>query len=249
MQSIMINNCDQRISLLQKRFSQAKIKYTEDQIHKFLRYYDLLIETNKVVNLTSITDFDDVISLHFVDSISILNFIDVDRFNSIIDIGTGAGFPGIPLKIMCPDLNITLLDSLKKRCTFLEFVIKELELEKACVLHSRAEDIGHDDAHRNHYDLCVSRAVASISILSEYCLPLLRIGGTMVLYKSKRASEEIIEAENALNILGARLLNKVDLNLKTSNDEYDRSLVVVSKIKETPVKYPRKAGKPEKSPL
>lgn len=239
----MSTQSDQMISLME----QNNIKLDMKQVSQFIKYYEMLVETNKVMNLTAITEFDEVIVKHFADSLTLSRVCDLNKPLSIIDIGTGAGFPGIPLKIAFPKLKVTLLDSLNKRVGFLNQVIETLELEDIQAIHSRAEDAGRDKAHREKYDLCVSRAVANLSTLSEYCLPFVHIGGAFVSYKSQKASEEIDAAKRAIKILGGLVKQCDTFNL--SDSDMERSLVVIEKIKTTGKSYPRKAGKPSKEPL
>ena len=231
--------------LLEKSLEKLNIEFNNEQIQKFNAYYELLIEWNNKINLTTITEYDDVVSKHFIDSILICGFIDLSG-KKIIDIGTGGGFPGIPVKIISPDTDIVLLDSLNKRIKFLDEVIDELALENIRTVHSRAEDISHKADHREKYDICVSRAVANLSTLSEYCLPLVKPDGKFISYKSGDVDEEAAGAKNAVKILGGEItsIEKFDLY-----DDISRSFVFVSKIKPTPKKYPRKAGTPSKEPI
>ena len=219
----------------------------ETQKEQFNRYYDLLIDWNERINLTAITDKDAVWLKHFKDSVSISNIIDMNKVDSVIDVGTGAGFPGIPLKIMYPHINLTLLDSLDKRVKFLNTVIDELELNNVYAIHGRAEDIAQDNSYRERFDLCVSRAVASLPVLTELCVPFVKVGGCFVSYKSEKAKEEIIEAGKAISILGASLSDVKEFNL--SDDDNLRVLIKLNKINSTPKNYPRRAGIPGKKPI
>lgn len=217
------------------------------QICQFLKYYELLVHWNTFVNLTAITEFSEVIKKHFIDSLSLVGYIDLSKVDTVIDVGTGAGFPGIPLKIAFPHLHITLLDSLQKRVSFLNEVIRELDLSEVETIHGRAEDFAKSDLFREKYDLCVSRAVANFSILSEYCIPFLKTGGSFVSYKSDKVSEEIESSGNAVKILGGSIKEKFEFVLPYT--DISRTIVIVQKKKETPVKFPRKAGLPSKEPL
>lgn len=223
------------------------INLDDIQIKQFHQYYELLIEWNKVMNLTGITDYDEVNEKHFVDSLSINRVIDLSKVSNIIDIGTGAGFPGLPLKIVFPHLKVVLLDSLQKRIGFLNKVIDELKLQDVVALHGRAEDYARNVEYREQFDVCVSRAVANLSILSEYCIPYVKVGGNFISYKSVNVEEELEQSKSAISILGGKIENIDKFNLPESNVE--RLLIVVKKKKNTGKKYPRKAGIPGKSPL
>ncbi len=236
-----------------KDFSSFGIELSDDQLMKFDRYYELLIKWNEVMNLTAITDFDDVCRLHFVDSISGCRFFDFSAAEySLIDIGTGAGFPGIPLKIVFPNLNVTLLDSLNKRLNFLNEVIEELDLNSEGsikTIHGRAEDfcLPKDGSLRETFDIAVSRAVANMSTLSEYCLPYVKVGGKFIAYKSEKAAQELKDAKGAIHLLGGKLISAEEFTLPES--DVTRTICIVAKQEPTSKKYPRKAGTPSKSPL
>lgn len=234
------------IDAFQKGLEALGIELSSNQKQQFIDYYELLIEWNKVINLTAITEFGEVINKHFIDSLSIVKVITLSN-QKVLDVGTGAGFPGIPLKIVFPEIDIVLLDSLKKRLTFLDEVILKLELKGIQTLHGRAEDYGKDINYREQFDLCVSRAVAKLSSLSEYCIPYIKIGGSFISYKSGNVQEELALSENAFEILGAQI-EKVE-EFMLPDTEIERTLVLLRKIVMTPVKYPRGAGKPLKSPL
>lgn len=223
------------------------IVLNDTQVNQFITYYELLIEWNKVMNLTAITEFEEVVQKHFLDSLALANVIGLSQNKSIIDIGTGAGFPGIPLKIVFPHLNIVLLDSLNKRINFLEEVIKSLNLNNIKAIHGRAEDFSNDLNYREFFDICVSRAVANLSSLSEYCLPFVKVGGKFISYKSGNVDDELNEAKNAIFILGGKLNSHTKFNLP--NSDINRSFIVIDKNKRTPKKYPRKAGTPTKDPI
>lgn len=221
------------------------IELTDSQLNAFETYYDMLIERNKVMNLTAITEFDEVMNKHFLDSVYLFRSIELKADYKLIDIGTGAGFPGIPLKIVFPELKITLLDSLNKRVGFLNDVIDELNLNDIEAIHGRAEDIARDKAYRASYDIAVSRAVANLSTLSEYCLPFVKIGGKFVSYKSGDCADEVDNAKAAIHLLGGKI-NKID---EFSYSNNSRSFIVIDKVMNTSNKYPRKAGLPSKKPL
>lgn len=223
------------------------LEITEIQQEQFMKYYDMLVETNKVMNLTAITELDEVMVKHFIDSLLVVKSTDINKYNSMIDVGTGAGFPGIPIKIMFPHLKVTLLDSLNKRLKFLNNVIDELKLENIETVHGRAEDAGHNKDNRESYDLCVSRAVANLSTLSEYCIPFIKQSGDFISYKSSVSDDEIKESEKAIKVLGGDILSKSTIPLPCS--EMERTFVVIKKVKPTPKKYPRKAGTPSKEPI
>lgn len=226
---------------------KLRITLSNEQLEQFLIYYEMLVEWNEKMNLTAITDFQDVMKKHFVDSVSLIKAYDVTKSVSIIDVGTGAGFPGLALKIAFPQLRVTLLDSLNKRILFLDAVIDKLNLSDVETIHGRAEDFAKPGKLREKFDLCVSRAVANLSTLSEYCLPFVKKGGIFISYKSEKISEEFEMAENAISFLGGRVKKQVEFTLPDS-DIY-RNLFVIEKIKETPKKFPRKAGLPSKEPL
>ena len=236
----------------EKQAAAYGITLSEKQLMQFMDYYELLVEWNSFMNLTAITEFDEVIVKHFLDSITLgfafskadLSFSGKEK---VIDIGTGAGFPGIPLKIVYPDMQITLLDSLNKRIKFLNAVIDKLGLTGIEAVHGRAEDFSKPGQLREQYDLCVSRAVANLSTLSEYCLPYVKEGGYFVPYKSEKTQDEIKDAGNALNILGGEIIKQVEYDL-ADTDIY-RNLLFIRKCKKTPAKYPRKSGLPAKEPL
>ena len=236
-------NTDQFI----KDLSEFGFSLDEKQIQQFIRYYEMLIEWNCVMNLTALTEYEEVMKKHFVDSLSLIKAYDVNKKVKVIDVGTGAGFPGLALKIAYPSLQITLLDSLNKRIQFLDAVINELQLTGVETIHGRAEDYAKPSKLREKFDLCVSRAVANLSTLSEYCLPFIKEGGYFISYKSEKINEEVQSAEKAIKILGGKIHDQVEFNLPHSN--IYRNLFIIKKITKTPAKYPRKAGLPSKEPL
>ena len=228
---------------------QLPVILNQEQEEKFILYYELLVQWNEVMNLTAITEFNEVLKKHFIDSLSLIRAVPEleEKKLSLIDVGTGAGFPGIPLKIAYPGLKVTLLDSLNKRIKFLNEVIDKLGLEDIEAVHGRAEDYAKPSLFREKYDICVSRAVANLSTLSEYCLPFVRVGGQFISYKSEKIEEEAAAAEKAIHILGGDVKDKKDFYLPDS-DIY-RILYVIEKKSVTPKKYPRKAGLPAKEPI
>ena len=233
--------------LLKEKLGDLEINLTDRMLEQFDLYYELLVEWNKMMNLTGITEYEEVLTKHFVDSISIVKVMDLNNVEWVIDIGTGAGFPGIPLKIVYPHLKVTLLDSLNKRIKFLDTVIAELGLANIYTMHGRAEDYAKKEEYREQYDLCVSRAVANLSTLSEYCLPYVKVGGNFVSYKSGEIDQEVKESGKAISILGGKVerIEKFEL----SGTDISRSFVKIEKVKETGKKYPRKAGLPAKEPI
>lgn len=228
-----------------EELNKISITLSEKQLEQFRIYYEMLVEKNKVMNLTGITEWDEVLEKHFLDSISLIRAIDLSQDLTVMDMGTGAGFPGLPLKIAFPNLKVTLADSLNKRVIFLQEVIDELGLEDIEAIHGRAEDLARDKAYREQYDLSVSRAVANLSTLSEYCLPFVKIGGQFISYKSGECDEEVAASKSAVFLLGGKIKDVVKFELGESG----RSFIVIDKVKGTSKEYPRKAGTPSKKPL
>lgn len=233
--------------IFENKLNELGIALTDKQKQQFDKFYELLVEWNKVMNLTGITEYEEVNEKHFVDSLSIVKAIDMKSVKSVIDVGTGAGFPGIPLKIAFPHLKVVLLDSLNKRINFLNTVIAELGLTDIKTIHGRAEDYAKQTEYREKFDLCVSRAVANLSTLSEYCLPYVSADGLFVPYKSGEIDEELENSKKAVKILGGKIENVVKFQLPGT--EIGRSFVKIRKISNTNMKYPRKAGLPAKEPL
>lgn len=238
---------EEKLNYIKKEIQGLGLELTSAKAEQFLNYYDLLVEWNERMNLTAITDFEAVVMKHFVDSLSIIYVKNPETVDNLIDIGTGAGFPGIPLKIMFPHLKVTLLDSLRKRVDFLEHVTGRLGLDMVETIHGRAEDFAKPGLKREKYDLCVSRAVADLSVLSEYCLPYVKIGGEFISYKSGDIEKELKRAKSAVFLLGGKLRECRSFLLPGT--DITRSLVCIQKVNGCPKKYPRKAGTAGKNPL
>ena len=232
---------------LKKKAENIGIALNELQLQQFQDFYELLIEKNKVMNLTSITEEDEFIDKHFIDSLTCNRVIDMNQVKSVIDIGTGAGFPGIPLKIVYPDIDFVLLDSLNKRVRFLNEAIELLHLKKIQAVHGRAEDLARKPEFRGKFDLCVSRAVANLNTLSEYCIPFVRVNGFFISYKAQKGLEEIHESDHCMKELGSKIM-QVD-EFKLTDIDSNRVLIKIKKCKGTSKLYPRKAGIPSKNPL
>ena len=233
--------------LLVDSCNELGISINDTQVKQFFKYKELLIEWNQKMNLTAITDDKEVILKHFVDSVSLSKGIDLDREIDVIDVGTGAGFPGMPVKIAFPKIRITLLDSLNKRINFLQNVSHELCLENVNCIHSRAEDGGQNNELRESFDLCISRAVADLAVLCEYCLPFVKVGGNFISLKGPDVEEEIEGAKNGISKLGGEIIDVIKINIP--NSDITHSLITIKKISQTPTVYPRKAGKITKNPL
>ncbi|MDD7113156.1 MAG: 16S rRNA (guanine(527)-N(7))-methyltransferase RsmG [Lachnospiraceae bacterium] len=223
------------------------ITLNDTQLQQFQDFYELLIEKNKVMNLTAITEEEEVIDKHFIDSLTCKRVMDMNQVRSVIDIGTGAGFPGIPLKIVYPEIEFVLLDSLNKRVKFLNEVIEALHLEKIQAVHGRAEDLARKPEFRGRFDLCVSRAVANLSTLSEYCIPFVRVNGYFISYKAQKGLEEIQECNHCMKELGSKIIDTDEFQL--TDEDSKRVLIKIKKCKGTSKMYPRKAGIPSKNPL
>lgn len=235
------------ITSLEKGCKELELHLSGQQVEQFIKFYELLVEWNKVMNLTGITEYEEVISKHFLDSLLLVKAYDMKRAERIIDVGTGAGFPGIPLKIVFPEKRLVLLDSLGKRIKFLDQVVDNLGLQQIELIHGRAEDYAKKEEYREQFDLAVSRAVANLASLSEYCIPFVKLGGAFVPYKSGSIEEELKQSEKAVSMLGGRRIECKELLLPDT--DITRTFVVVEKVKHTSKKYPRKAGLPTKEPL
>ena len=235
------------MSEIKEVFDKMHIELPDGALELLNRYYEMLIDTNKVMNLTTITEYSEVVIKHFADSAAIGCITDMNGNIDVIDVGTGAGFPGIVLKIVYPQLSVVLLDSLNKRVNFLKNVITELGLTDISAIHGRAEDIARNKDYREKFDLCVSRAVANMSSLSEYCLPFVKVGGRFIPYKADGCDEEVKTASKAVNILGGKI-RKIESYVIPDTD-ICRKFIVIDKLRNTSVKYPRKAGLPTKEPL
>ncbi|MCO1465048.1 16S rRNA (guanine(527)-N(7))-methyltransferase RsmG [Burkholderia multivorans] len=220
----------------------------DQQIAQFERYFQLLVEWNEKMNLTAITQREEVYLKHFYDCLMALWNMPLDNYAlQLCDVGAGAGFPSIPLKIAHPELQVTIVDSLQKRLTFIEHLAEELGLEGVSCVHGRAEDVGQNPAYRGQFDLVTARAVASLNVLAEYCLPLVKIGGQFLALKAQKSDQELEEARAAIRILGAKLIKVTEDQLPV--ESADRRYILIQKTKETPNKFPRKAGKPAKNPI
>ena len=225
--------------------SEIDIVFNDKQIEQFYKYMNLLLEWNEKINLTAITEKKDVILKHFIDSLTISKYIEEN--STLVDIGTGAGFPGIPIKIYRPDVKVTLVDSLNKRINFLNEIISELELKDINTIHSRVEEFGKNKRYREQFDIVTARAVANLTILSEYLLPLTKIDGKCICMKGSEIQEEFNDSKNAIRILGGQIENIYKFNLPKS--DILRNIVIIKKVKNTPNKYPRKPGTPTKEPI
>ena len=241
-------------------FEKHGFLLTDQQVRQFRQYYEMLVEKNKLMNLTAITEYREVVVKHFLDSVYLGKYEELSGEISVIDVGTGAGFPGIPLKILYPDMKVVLLDSLNKRIRFLQEVIDALSLENAQAVHGRAEEIARKAEYREQFDYCVSRAVASLNSLSEICLPFVKVGGCFVSYKSMKGMEELEQAGKAINLLGGCIggrsasakkpVEHFILEERSAQVEpMERNFIRIGKVKDTPRKYPRKPGTPFKEPL
>lgn len=234
--------------LFQATLEKEGISLSPEQMTQFKQYLLLLQEWNEKINLTAITEEEEVYLKHFYDSVTLANYVDFTKKGlKLCDVGSGAGFPSIPLKILFPEIEISIVDSLKKRINFLELLVNELGLENVHLHHARAEDFGQTKAFRNGFDVVTARAVANLSVLAEFCLPITKIGGTFAAMKGAKASEELNASKKAIKTLGGKT-NKVE-SFELPEDAGERNIILIKKEKKTPNKYPRKAGTPNKNPL
>lgn len=230
---------------LREKLKKINIEFDDKKIEQFYKYMNLLIEWNEKINLTAITEPDDIILKHFIDSLTISKYINENK--KIADIGTGAGFPGIPLKIAKPNTQMFLIDSLNKRIKFLEEVIKQNEIANTFAIHARAEEIGHNKEYRGNFDVVTSRAVARLNVLLEYMMPLAKLGGKCICLKGPNIGEELEEARNAIDILGGKIEKVEEIELPDSDNK--RTIIIIKAVKQLPNRYPRKPGTPTVSPL
>lgn len=237
----------ERKEYLKKELESIGLQPTELQMQQLLTYYEMVVEKNQVMNLTAITEFEEFVTKHFVDSLMLSKNVQLGDGIKMIDIGTGAGFPGIPLKIMYPQVEMVLLDSLNKRILFLQDVIRELGLKGITAMHARAEEPAHKAEYREQFHYCVSRAVANLTTLTEYCLPYVKVGGQFVPYKSGKIEDELKEAGYAIGVLGGEI-GALD-SFQLPGTDMERTLIHIEKKRSTPKKFPRTAGKPAKEPL
>lgn len=250
----MFDDTDSEIKVFEIEYLRSEIvklfpEVSDIQISQLYHYYEMIINKNKVMNLTAITEFKEFVIKHFVDSLMLYTVYSIDKDIDVIDIGTGAGFPGIPLKIMFPQIRVTLFDSLQKRLVFLDEVISELHLSDIHTVHGRAEEYGRKPEYREQYDLVVSRAVAEMTSLSEICLPFVKVGGSFVAYKGNKGNEELLSAKTCIKLLGGKVLKTSSFSLTDNDGSSDRVLINVIKTSSTESKYPRGGGKPFKQPL
>lgn len=232
---------------LQSAFNELNISYDDTVLKKFQQYMELILEWNEKVNLTAITEKEEFIKKHYIDSLLCYSFPEMQKSERVIDVGTGGGFPGIPLALVFPEKQFVLMDSLKKRLNIIDDLALQLDISNVVTLHGRAEDLGHSKEYREKFDICVSRAVANLATLSEYCLPFIKKGGNFLAYKGTKADEEIKEAHKAVFLLGGKITREEKVTLPGYDLEHN--IIVIEKVQNTSAKYPRKAGTPSKEPL
>lgn len=242
-----MNDNREYYNILDTAADNIGLSFDDKKYEQFIKYKDLLKEWNQKVNLTAIKDDEGIIKKHFIDSMKIFKFQPLKNAKKVIDIGTGGGFPGIPMKIIKPDIDIVLLDSLKKRINVLEDILYKIDIKDVTAMHGRAEEFGVDPHHRQQYDAVVSRAVANLAVLSEFCIPYVKVGGYFLAMKGPAAEEEIKAAKNAISTLGGKLEEVIEVEIEDS--DLNHNLVVIKKVKNTPKQYPRKAGSITKNPL
>lgn len=233
--------------IMEKAFVKEGLEFNLEKYSQFMTYMSMIKEWNEKINLTAITEETEIVKKHFIDSIKCFKFPEFRNLKKIIDVGTGAGFPGIPVKIAEPNIHVTLLDSLNKRIVFLNEVIKSLKLQNIETIHSRAEDMAQKVGYRESYDCVVSRAVANMAVLSEYCLPYAKVGGYFIALKGPAIEEEISGAKNAIGVLGGKIVEIIPVEIEDT--ELNHNIVIVKKVKNTPMSYPRKAGIISKKPI
>lgn len=233
------------VKIMEEKLKNLGVRFFVEQLEQFFDYMNLLIEWNEKMNLTAIIEPEEIILKHFIDSITILK--DIEDESRVVDVGTGAGFPGIPLSIMNPTLKVTLVDSLNKRLVFLQEVVNKLNLKNVEIVHARAEEFGQNKEYREKFDIATSRAVANLSTLSEYLIPLVKINGKVISMKASEAEEEINQAKKAIEILGGKIQKIDKFNLPQS--DIGRTVITIKKERQTPSKYPRRAGTPSKEPI
>lgn len=242
-----MNDNREYYNILDTAADNIGLSFDDKKYEQFIKYKDLLKEWNEKVNLTAIKEDEEIIKKHFIDSMKIFKFEPLKNAKKVIDIGTGGGFPGIPMKIIKPDIDIVLLDSLKKRINVLEDILYKIDINDVTAIHGRAEEFGVNPQHRQQYDAVVSRAVANLAVLSEFCIPYVKVGGYFLAMKGPAAEEEITAAKNAISTLGGKLEEVIKVEIEDS--DLNHNLVVIKKVKNTPKQYPRKAGSITKKPL
>lgn len=232
---------------LRAALEQLNIETSQEMLQKFQLYMEGILEWNQKINLTAITDKDEFVRKHFIDSLLCYEFEELQKALKIIDVGTGAGFPGVPLAIVFPEKQFVLMDSLKKRLKVVDVLCNELGINNITTLHGRAEDLARDRKHRERYDLCVARAVANTAVLVEYALPFIKVGGSLLAYKGSDFEKELYEGQNSISLLGGKQVD--ERSVAIDNLGLNHKIIIINKIKNTPMQYPRKAGTPSKEPL